>query len=104
MKAFQRQGFNALKSGRLSLGSTGLGQEVRWAPPLVWRSFTQEDVFGFAQEMREVYNDAVTNLSGQGNTDPDDPTIFAVMMADDRFQTVTSLQRDFTTLRWVGRY
>ena len=104
LKAFQRMGFNALKNGRLSLGSSGLGHDVRWAPPMQWRSFGQEEVFGMAQEFREVYNDAIITLAGQGNSSPNDATILSVMMSDDRMQTVTSLQRDFVLLRWNQRY
>ena len=69
-----------------------------------WRSFGQEEVFGMAQEFREVYNDAIITLAGQGNSSPNDATILSVMMADDRLATVDSLQRDFTLLRWNQRY
>ncbi len=107
LKAFQRMGFNALKNGKLSLGSSGLGHEVRFAaPPQIegFRAFGQVEVYGLAQEFREVYADARVTLAAQGNTEPDDATIFSVMMSDDRLQTVTSLQRDFLLLRWGQGY
>src|SRR5213075_2766984 len=107
LKAFQRMGFNALKNSKLSMGTSGLGHEVRWAsPPQLdgFRAFGQVEVYGMAQEFREVYADALVTLSAQGNDTPDDATIFAVMMSDDRLTTVTSLQKDYTLLRWSQRY
>lgn len=104
LTAFQRMGFNSLKGGRLSLGTSGLSHQVQWAPPAQWRAFGQEEVFGMAQEFREVYTDAIVTLSAQGNSSPTDLQILAVMMADDRLTTVTSTQRDFTLLRWNQRY
>lgn len=104
LKAFQRMGFNALKGGRLSMGTSGLGHEVRWAPPMQWRAFGQEEVFGMAQEFREVYADALVTLASQSITEPTDAQILSTMFNDDRMQTITSQQRDFTLLRWNQRY
>lgn len=104
LKAFQRMGFNALKGGRLSMGTSGLSHEVRWAPPAQWRAFGQEEVFAMAQEFREVYTDAVVTLSAQSITEPTDLQILSVMLSDDRLTTVTSTQRDMTLLRWNQRF
>jgi hypothetical protein len=104
LQAFQRLGFNALKFGKLSMGTSGLGHEVRWCPPQQWRAFSQEEVFALAQEFREVYADALVTLAEAGNSSPNDATILATMFADDRMQTVTSLQHDFSLLRWNQRY
>ncbi len=104
LKAFQRTGLEALKGGRLSLGSSGIGHEVRWAPPDIRRSFSQEEVFSLSQELREVYEDALVRLSSIGNNAPNDITILRTMMTDDRLETVTSLQHDFVSLRWGQRY
>src|SRR5436190_8763373 len=104
LKAFQRMGFEALKGGKLSLGSAGFNHEVKWAPPMHWRSFSQDEVFVMAQEFREVFNDAISTLADAGNSSPTDATILATMMADDRLQTVTSQQHDYSMLRRSGRY
>src|SRR5437762_10750410 len=93
-------GFEAVKSGRLSIGSAGLGHEVKFAVPNVWRGFSQEEVFGLAQELREIHDAALITLSANGNGSPTQLQILRVMMSDDRLQTVTSTQKDFTLLRW----
>jgi hypothetical protein len=90
---FMFQGFDACKQGRFSIGSSGLGHEVRWAPPMVWQSMSQEQVFEMAEELIEIYEDAKQAV---GTNDED---IFARMLADDRLQSVTSLQKDYTMIR-----
>ena len=104
LKAFQRMQFEALKSGRLSLGSSGLDHEVRWAAPQQWRSFTQDEVMALAQELREIHSDALIKLSANGNGSPTGQQILAAMFADDRLQSVSSINKDFTLLRWNQRY
>lgn len=99
LKAFQREHFATLHRGLLSLGSAGIGHEVKWSPPEVWKDFDQTTMFSLAQEFREVYNDVVATGSFVS-----DLAILNAMMADDRMQTVTSLQRDFTMLRWNQGY
>src|SRR2546422_3257683 len=90
---FLLQGFDACKLGRFSIGSAGLGHEVKWAPPAVWQSMSQDQVFELAEELIEVYEDAYATL-------PDnDEELFRRMLADDRLQSVTSLQKDFTLIR-----
>lgn len=102
LKAFQRMQFEALKGGKLSLGSSGFDHEVKWAPPAAWRSFTQDEVMSLAQEFREIFNDTLIVLALGGNTSPNDATILAGMMADERLQSVTSssYQTDFSQLRY----
>ncbi len=99
LKAFQRMGFSSLKTGRLSLGSSGLSHEVKWAAPQQWRAFSQEEVGSLAQELREVYNEAVETL-GSGT----DLAILNTMMASDRMQSISSIQHDYTMLRWGNRF
>ncbi len=104
LKAFQHYCFGNVKDGKTLFQTSGLGHETRWTSPMVWRAFSEDEVFGMAQEFREVYNDAIITLAGQGNSSPNDATLLSVMMSDDRMQTVTSLQRDFVLLRWNQRY
>lgn len=104
LKAFHRMGFESIKSGRLSIGSSGLSHEVKWAAPAMWRGFSQEEVFSLAQELREVHADALITLSAQGIGSPTQTQIFNTMMADDRLQTVTSTYRDHTMIRWNQRF
>ncbi len=103
LQGFQRLGFSNLKGGKTLMQTAGLGHEVRWVPPQVWRSFSEDEVFSMGQEFREVYNEALVTLSAAGNNSPNDASILAVMMASDRMQSVSSEQKDFTLLRWSSR-
>ena len=89
---FLLQGFDACKHGRFNVGSAGGGNEVRWAPPAIWQSMSQDQMFEMAEELIEVYEDAAQTLF-------DDTEIFQRMLADDRLQSVTSLQKDYTMTR-----
>jgi hypothetical protein len=91
---FLLQNFDACKQGRFSVGSSGLGHEVRWAPPAIWAAMSQDQVFELAEELIEIYEDAKAAVGFGG-----DAEIFARMLADDRLQSVTSLNRDFTAIR-----
>ncbi len=102
LKAFGRMGFEALKSGKLSLGATGMDHEVRWAAPQQWRAFSQDEVMSLAQELREVHAAALVTLSDAGTPSPTQTQILATMMADDRLLTVTSIQKDFSLIRMAG--
>ena len=104
LKAFQHYCFGNVKDGKTLFQTSGLGHETRWALPMVWRSFSEDEVFGMAQEFREVYDEAIVTLADAGNIHPNDSAILATMMANDKMQTVTSQQRDFTLLRWNQRY
>ena len=104
LKAFQKMGFAALKDGRLSIQSSGFAHSISFSAPQQWRAFSQEEVFAMAQEFREVYNDAKLRLIAAGNATPVDLELLQSMMADDRLQSVSSLQRDHTMLRWNARY
>ncbi len=99
MKAFQRLGFNQLKEGKISVGSSGMGHEISFAAPSAWQSLTQEEVFSLAQELREVFDDALVDLDASGDDNPDDRTILRAMMLNDRLQSATSTMRDFSMLR-----
>jgi|SRR5882724_2226452 len=102
--AFQQRGFNANKDGKTIIATAGLGHDVKWSMPAQWRSLSPDEVFSLAQEFREVFNAAVISLSTQGVNPMTDLQILTTMLADDRMQTVTSTVRDFTLLRWSGRY
>ena len=92
---FLLQGFDACKQGRFSIQSSGLGHEVRWAPPAIWQSMSQDQMFEMAEDLMEIYEDAVAALESGA----EDTEILARMLADDRLQSVTSLQKDFTCVR-----
>ena len=104
LKAFQHYCFGNVKDGKTLFQTSGLGHETRWALPMVWRSFSEDEVFGMAQEFREVYDEAVTTLADSGNIHPNDSAILAMMMANDKMQTVTSTGLDVSLLRWNQRY
>lgn len=104
LKAFQRIGFNQLKEGKLTVQNSGMGHDISFAAPDIWRSLNQEELFSLAQEFREVFDDALLTLEVSGDDNPDDRTILRAMMANDRLQSVTSTMRDFSTMRMGGRY
>src|SRR5438046_10478284 len=56
---FLLQGFDACKQGRFSIQSSGLGHEIRWAPPAIWQSMSQAQMFEWEEEVVEVYEDGV---------------------------------------------
>jgi hypothetical protein len=103
LKAFQRLQFNSLKEGKLTIMNSGMEHEIRFAGPDILRAMSQEEVFSMAQEFREVFDDSLVTLSAAGDSDPDDRTILRAMMANDRLQSVTSTQRDFSMLRFNSR-
>jgi hypothetical protein len=100
LKAFQRMGFNSLKTGTLIVGSSGYAHETRLATPDIMRSFSQEEIFSLAQEYREVYTEARAALVAAGDASPTDAEIFAEMMANDRLQAASFTQTDHTGLRF----
>ena len=62
---------------------------------MIWQSMSQDQVFEMAEEFIEIYTDAVAALGGGA----EDFEILARMLADDRLQSVTSLQKDYTAIR-----
>ena len=104
LDAFQDQGFSALQRGRIIIKASGAGRNTELAVPDAIQSFTQEQVFSLTEEFEQVYADALVNLANAGNKSPTDAQIFSVMIADDRLATITSVQKDYTLMRWPGRY
>jgi hypothetical protein len=100
---FQDSGFDGIKSGRLVITSAGFGRSVGFAPPASWQQFTQEQIFSLSEELLATYDTAKSNLAASGNASPTDQQIFDSMMADDRLQTVTSVQKDWSTINWPSR-
>lgn len=104
LDAFQDNGFTSIQGGRLITAHTGAGKAVSFALPQIWQSFTQEEWFSLTEQLQQCYADALTSL---GIEDPEDGSkdadIFAAMMADDRLATITSTQKDFSTLRFPTR-
>ena len=101
LNAFLLDGFSACQSGRLVVSHTGAGKQVTFQVPRIDQQFRQEEVFGLAQELTEVYTDALTTLGISQPTDASqDRNIFQTMLADDRLQEVTIVSSDFTGLGW----
>lgn len=97
---FQRSLAPEIRTGKITTGSTGYQHGTTFAQPSVWRSLTPDELFAAAQEFREVYKDAViTATAAQAPSAVTDSCILAAMMADDRLQTVTRTQSDYTLIR-----
>jgi len=103
LDAFQDQNFAAVQSGRFIIATAGVGRSSTFQTPQIWQSFTPEQIFSLAEELEAVYADAKTTLATAGNNSPTDDQIFNVMMDDDRLQTITWTQKDYSTLRWPTR-
>jgi len=97
LQGFQDSCFTGVKTGRILVNSSGTGSSVSFEIPGIVRGYTQEQVFGLAQDFREIYTDAVAALSAAG-ADGSDTSIFAAMMADDRMQSITRVRDSFTLL------
>jgi len=100
LNAFQDATSNGPLSGRIVIASTGAGRSVTFATPQIWQSMTPEDLYEFSGELIEIYNDAVAALGGT----PTDAQIYAAMLASDRLATITSVQKDWSTLKYPTRF
>ena len=99
--AFLDGGFDAIKSGRLIVNSSGTGSSVSFEIPSILRGFSQDEVFGLAEQLVEIYEETTSSLSIAADvqdTGDQDSDIFAAMMADDRMQSITRVRDSFTLL------
>lgn len=94
----------SFQSGRMVSATSQAGHNVQFIPPAIGSQFTQDQVFSLSEELEQVYSDAIVNLSSAGTTSPTDSQIFSEMMGDPRLTTITDVQKDYTLLRWPGRY
>ena|SRR6266581_7535427 len=95
--AFLLLGFRDLSRGKSTIGTLGFQHESRFAVPEKWRAFNPEDLMEFQGELRELYDDALVTLGTGSHSDTE---IFNTMLADDRMQTITSTQKDWTVARF----
>lgn len=90
---------NTFKSGRVFVTTSGSGQSASFLiPSLFTAEYTPVEVAKQLQEFIEIYNDAVSNslITDQTNNDQD----YAVMLMDDRLQTVEFRRLDITGIRF----
>lgn len=88
----------SFKSGRVYVSTSGNGQSASFLiPSAVSADFTPTRVAAQLQEFIEIYNDCVADglITDASDVDAD----LAVMLADDRLQSVTSRRADFSSLR-----
>jgi hypothetical protein len=97
LQGYQDSLFAGVKSGRILVNSSGTGSSVSFEIPSTLRGFTQDEVFGFSEELIQIYEDTVAALTA-ASADGSDPSIFAAMMADDRMQAVTKVHDSFTLI------
>lgn len=102
--AFQDSGFSAVKSGRLVINHTGAGKATTLATPDAWRSFSQEECFSLSEELIQVYTDVQATLISDGTNTPTDLQMLNTMLADDRLQSITRTERDYTLINYPNRY
>lgn len=101
LREFLLSGFGGLQTGRLVVSHTGAGKTTVFQIPRIDQQFKQEEVFGFAQELLEVYADAATVAgitAAQQQDGSQDATLYSTMLADDRLTEVTRTVPDFTNL------
>jgi hypothetical protein len=92
------------KGGRVIEATSQAGHSVKYRTPNPGEHFRPEDMSEMTQEFIEVYSDALITLSAAGNATPTDAQIVAVMLADDRLQSVTVTRKDFSILRFPNRF
>jgi len=91
----------SFKQGRIYVSTGGSGQSASFLIPNELSSdFSPVQIANQFQKFIEIYNDCVTAglITDASATDAD----AAVMMQDDRLQTVTSRLNDFTCVRFPG--
>ena len=87
------------KQGRIFISTSGGGNSSSFLiPNSLTAGFSQERVAEQYQEFLEIYTDAVT--AGSITDASDNATALAVMLADDRLQSVTARGLDLTALRF----
>lgn len=90
---------NSFRQGRIYVSSSGSGQSHSFQIPQIYTAdFSTVQVAAQYQEFVEIYNDCVGwgLISDSTNAD----AVLAVMLADDRLQTVTDRRLDITGLRF----
>jgi hypothetical protein len=90
---------NSFRAGRIYVSSSGSGQSHSFQIPQTYTAdFSTVQIAAQYQEFVEIYNDNV----GYGliTTPTDADAVLAVMLADDRLQTVTERRLDITGLRF----
>jgi hypothetical protein len=89
------------RQGRIYVSSTGSGQSHSFLIPQTYTAdFTPVQIAAQYQEFVEIYNDNVGwgLITDATNVDAD----LAVMLADDRLQTVNARRLDITGIRFPG--
>ena len=104
LEAYQDALVLGVKGGRVVEATSQAGHSTKFRTPNPGEHFRPEDMTELAQELLEVYADAVTNLNAQGNASPTDAQIVAVMLADDRLASITLVRKDYATLRFPNRF
>ena len=90
---------NSFRAGRIYVSSSGSGQSHSFQIPQTYTAdFSTVQIAAQYQEFVEIYNHNV----GYGliPTPTDADAVLAVMLADDRLQTVTERRLDITGLRF----
>ena len=89
---------NSFKAGRVYVSTSGSGQSHSFLiPSALTADFTPTRMAAQMQEFVEIYNDCVA--AGLITDSSDVDTDAAVMMADDRLQTITERSLDLTAIR-----
>ena len=96
--AYESVGTASFKSGRIYVSSSGNGQSHSFLIPSQFTaSFSTERIAEQYQEFIEIYNDSVA--AGLITDGTDLSADLAVMLADDRLQTVESRRLDISGIR-----
>ena len=104
LESYQDALVAGVKGGRIVEATSQAGHSTKFRTPNPGEHFRPEDMGELTQELLEVYNDALVTLSAQGNASPTDAQIVAVMLADDRVQSITKTRSDYTLLRYPNRF
>jgi hypothetical protein len=107
LQSFLLTGFSACKTGRLVVSHSGAGKTTVFQVPRVDQYFQEQEILGLAQELIEIYTDAITAIIdltvAPAVPDTSDSNVYAVMLRDDRLQDICKTYPDFTTLLMPNR-
>ena len=98
--AFQDQGFAAMKSGRVLIATSAAGHSSTFKIPMPGDAVSQDEFFGFSQELLETFDTAKAVLISEGNATPTDAQILARMLVADNMQAITRYQTDYVGIRF----
>lgn len=103
LKAHYSRAFSSNWNGKQVVATSGNGRSVSYITPDFFKTLTQDEVRRMWVQLLAIYNSALSTLGIAQPADADltqDKSILQTMLADDRMQEITTVQDDFTVIRY----